>query len=101
MKSTSPLNWTSEILPCKTFTFLPPALIIKIIWARSQKAGKHMTEKEMIKVSAEEFTRVQRYMPAADKESEIYKMIKGRDIELKVILTSSGVNISELDVIKE
>ncbi len=60
-----------------------------------------MTEKEMIKISIEEFARIQRYMLAADKESELYKMIKGRYIELKVILTSSGVNISELDVIKE
>lgn len=60
-----------------------------------------MTEKEMLKLSVEEFSRLQGYMILADKESESYKAMKIRYIELKVILTSSGINLTELDRIKE
>ena len=61
-----------------------------------------MTSDEMKKICIEEFARVQRYMLLADdKNSEIYKAIKDRYIELKVILTSSNVNLTELDKIKE
>lgn len=60
-----------------------------------------MTEKEMLKVSVEEFSRVQRYMKLSDKNSEAYAEMKERYIELKVILTASGINLTELDRIKE
>ncbi len=60
-----------------------------------------MTEKEMLKISVEEFSRVQRYMRLSDKNSEAYNEMKERYIELKVILTASGINLSELDKIKE
>lgn len=61
-----------------------------------------MSEKEMLKISVEEFSRVQKYMLLIqDKESAAYKEIKDRYIELKVILTVSGINITELDKIKE
>lgn len=60
-----------------------------------------MTEKEMIKISIEEFERLQDYMIIAGKDSEVYKRMKRRYISLKAILTSSGVNLSELDIIKE
>lgn len=60
-----------------------------------------MTEKEMIKVSVEEFARLQNYMLLVEKDSAAYKTMKGRYIELKVILTASGINLTELDVIKE
>ena len=61
-----------------------------------------MTEKEMMKISVEEFARVQKYMLLFDnKDSAVYKEIRGRYIELKVILTASGINLAELDVIKE
>lgn len=61
-----------------------------------------MTEKEMIKISVEEFARVQKYMLLINnKDSAVYKEIRGRYIELKVILTASGINLAELDVIKE
>lgn len=55
----------------------------------------------MLKLSVEEFSRVQRYMSLSDKESEAYKAMKERYIELKVILSASGVNLTELDRIKE
>ena len=60
-----------------------------------------MTEKEMLKLSIEEFSRIQRYMLLAEKESAVYKELKERYIELKVILTSSGINITDLDRVKE
>lgn len=60
-----------------------------------------MTEMEMIKMSIEEFSRLQSYMIGADKESESYKKMKDRYIELKVFLTVSGINLTELDKIKE
>lgn len=60
-----------------------------------------MSDKEMIKVSIEEFSRLQNYMLATEKDSTAYKLMKDRYIELKVILTSSSVNLTELDKIKE
>ncbi len=63
--------------------------------------GEKMTEKEMLKLSIEEFSRLQDYMIETDKESKAYKRMKRRYIELKVILTASGINLTELDFIKE
>ncbi len=60
-----------------------------------------MPEIEMLKISVEEFSRVQRYMRLSDKNSEAYAEMKERYIELKVILTASGINLTELDRIKE
>ena len=60
-----------------------------------------MAEGEMLKLSVEEFSRLQDYMLSCDKESEAYKKMKRRYIELKVILSASGVNLTELDMIKE
>ncbi|WP_286151972.1 hypothetical protein [Sporofaciens musculi] len=65
------------------------------------KGGEDITEKEMLKLSVEEFSRLQDYMIESDKDSNAYKRMKRRYIELKVILTASGINISELDYIKE
>ncbi len=64
--------------------------------------GVLMTEKEMLKISIEEFSRLQRFMLlVSDKNSEAYKAMKERYIDLKAILTSSGVNVTEIDRIKE
>jgi hypothetical protein len=60
-----------------------------------------MTEGEMLKISVEEYSRLQSYMLLVDKDSEAYKAMKIRYTELKVILTSSGINLTELDRIKE
>ncbi|MCM1050225.1 MAG: hypothetical protein NC433_17580 [Clostridiales bacterium] len=61
-----------------------------------------MSEIEMIKISIEEFSRLQKYMILMpDKESAVYKEMKDRYIELKVFLQISGVNLTELDKIKE
>ena len=60
-----------------------------------------MTENEMLKITVEEFSRLQEYMAESDKESNAYKRMKRRYIELKVILTASGIKLTELDFIKE
>ncbi len=60
-----------------------------------------VTERELLQKNVEEFSRLQSYMILADKGSETYKAMKVRYIELKVILTASGVNLTELDIIKE
>ncbi len=60
-----------------------------------------MIEGEMLKLSVEEFSRLQDYMIETDKNASAYKKMKRRYIELKVILTASGVNLTELDMIKE
>ena len=65
------------------------------------KAGESMSEKEMIKISIEEFSRLQDYMIVTEKDSESYKRMKTRYIELKVFLQISSVNLTELDKIKE
>ena len=59
-----------------------------------------MTDKEMMKVSIEEFSRLQRYMILADSESDVYKAMYERYVDLKAILSSFGVNMAELDRIK-
>ena len=59
-----------------------------------------MTEGEMLKLSVEEFSRIKSYMMLAEKDSEVYKAMKERYIDLKVILTCSGVNLTEIDRIK-
>ena len=46
-----------------------------------------MTEKEMIKV--------------CEKESNVYKIMHKRYIDLKAFLQISGVNLTEIDRIKE
>lgn len=60
-----------------------------------------MTEGEMLKITIEEFSRLQGYMLLVDKESDAFKTMKVRYVELKVILSASGVNITEIDRIKE
>ncbi len=52
-----------------------------------------MSEKEMLKISIEAFSRVQRYMRLSDKNSEAYAEMKERYIELKIFLTVSGINL--------
>ena len=60
-----------------------------------------MAEKEMLQRNIEDFSRIQRYMSLSEKGSESYNAMKERYIELKIILSASGVNLTELDHIKE
>lgn len=68
------------------------------------KGGRKMEEmnnQELIQRNVKEFSRLQSYMSLAEKNSEVYKAMKVRYIELKVILTALGINLTELDAIKE
>ncbi len=60
-----------------------------------------MPEKEMLKVSIEEFSRLQDYMLACEKDSAVYKLMLVRYLDLKAILTSSGINLTDIDRIKQ
>lgn len=60
-----------------------------------------MTEKEIIQKNIEEFSRLQTYMLATEKDSDGYRLMRDRYIELKVILNSFGINLTEIDKIKE
>jgi hypothetical protein len=60
-----------------------------------------MIEGEMLKLSVEEFSRLQDYMLSCEKDSDAYKKMKRRYIELKFTLSASGINLTELDFIKE
>ena len=61
----------------------------------------NITDKELLQKNIEEFSRLQSYMVLAASDSSVYKAMKIRYIELKVILTASGINLTELDMIKE
>ena len=60
-----------------------------------------MNEKEMIQRNVEEFSRLQRYMVTDGKDAKAYPDMYKRYIDLKAILQASGVNLTELDRIKE
>jgi hypothetical protein len=60
-----------------------------------------MTESEMMQKNIEEFSRLQHYMKVAGKDTEVYKVMKMRYLELKVILQATGVNLSTIDIINE
>ena len=60
-----------------------------------------MSRDEMIQRNIEEFSRLQTYMSLVYKDSEAYRVMKIRYIELKVILTSMGITLTQLDIINE
>ena len=60
-----------------------------------------MSKEELMKISVEEFSRLQKWMLAAKNvDSEAYTLMYEIYIELKVILSNLGVNLAELDKIK-
>ena len=58
---------------------------------------------DIVKDSVVEFSRLQNWMLSAkaSNDTNTYNMMFDRYIELKVILSTAGVNLSELDKIKE
>lgn len=61
-----------------------------------------MSKEELMKISVEEFSRVQKWMlTIEDKESSAYDLMHERYTELKVILSNLGVNMEDLDKIKK
>ncbi len=62
-----------------------------------------MSKEEIMKNAMDEFMGIQEYMLLARKEnaSETYAKLKDRYLALKVLLNSLGVNITDIDKIKE
>lgn len=61
---------------------------------------EEMSKEELMKISVEEFSRLQDWMLSTkEKDSETYDSMHKRYIELKVILSSLSVNLTELDKI--
>ncbi len=58
---------------------------------------------DIIRDSVVDFSRLQDWMMSAKKneDHETYELMYKRYIELKVILSTAGVNLAELDKIKE
>ena len=58
---------------------------------------------EVTKAALDDFKKIQDYMAIARKENatETYKQLKGKYIKLKAILNIAGVNLAELDQIRE
>lgn len=57
---------------------------------------------DIIRDSIVDFSRLQDWMISAKKNNDLetYELMRKRYIELKVILTTAGVNLTELDKIK-
>lgn len=60
-----------------------------------------MTEKEMMQKNIEEFSRLQDYMLEDGKEAKAYNMMHRRYTDLKAILQASGINLTDIDRIKD
>ena len=53
---------------------------------------EEMNNQETIKICVEEFSRLQEWMAMTEKETPLYKSMKVRYRDLKVILSALGVN---------
>ena len=64
---------------------------------------EEMNNSEIMKNTMEEFEMIQRYMMLAKKENatETYAELKARYLLLKALLNSLGVNLTDIDKIKE
>ncbi len=60
-----------------------------------------MTEKEVIQKNIEEFSRLQDYMLEDGKDAKAYNTMLKRYLDLKAILQAFGINITDIDRVKE
>lgn len=68
------------------------------------KAGDDMpTSLEVTKAAIDDFAKIQRYMLLAKEEgaTKTYASLKDEYLSLKAILQVSGVNLTDIDKIKE
>lgn len=80
-----------------------PFEIAPIIKAVENMEVLEMSKEEIMKNAMDEFMRIQEYMLLARKENatETYAKLKDRYLALKVLLNSLGVNMTDIDKIKE
>ena len=64
---------------------------------------EEMNNAEIMKNTVDEFKKIQKYMVLAKKENatETYAELKDEYLVLKAILNSLGVNLTDIDKIKE
>ena len=55
----------------------------------------------MVKISIEEFSRLQDYIIEDGKDAKAYKTMLKRYLDLKAILQAFGINLADIDRIKE
>ncbi len=76
-----------------------------ITWIQNRKkAGDYMpTSLDVIKTAVDDFKKIQKYMILAKEENatKTYAELKDEYLSLKAILQVSGVNLSDIDKIKE
>ncbi|KAI4446959.1 hypothetical protein C823_001477 [Eubacterium plexicaudatum ASF492] len=67
------------------------------------EVSEEMNNGEIIKNAIEDFKKVQKHMLTARKENavETYEGLKDDYLSLKVLLNSLGVNLTDIDKIKE
>jgi len=68
------------------------------------RAGDYMpTDIEVTKVALDDFKKIQKYMQLAKKENavETYAELKEEYLTIKALLQVSGVNLADIDKIKE
>lgn len=89
----------------KSFTLWAWVAIIKVATINQvllKKGGRMPNGADIIKDYVTEFSRLQDWMiPVKEVLPDTYNSMHRRYIELKVTLSSLGVNLSELDRIKE
>lgn len=67
------------------------------------EVNEEMNNAEIIKNAMDEFERIQEYMALAKKENatETYSKLKDKYLSLKALLNVLGVNLTDIDKIKE
>ena len=67
------------------------------------EVNEEMNNAEIIKNAMDEFERIQEYMALAKKENatETYSKLKDKYLSLKALLNVLGVNLIDIDKIKE
>lgn len=74
------------------------------IQATIQKAGDYMPNGlEITKAAIDDFKKIQEYMSVAKEENAVktYAKLKDEYLSLKAILQVAGVNLTDIDKIKE
>ena len=77
--------------------------MLVLVFLKEGKVGYMPSGLEIIKESIELFREIQDYMLLAKKENakETYEKLKDKYLSIKALLQVSGVNLTDIDKIKE
>lgn len=75
----------------------------KHVWLCDKEVNHISNGLDVVKAAIEDFTKLQEYMMLAKKENatETYAKLKDEYLSLKAILNVAGVNLTDIDKIKE